>query len=81
MLNTWAPDPSLRPKAQTIMRDINQILYNGMQINSHLNYQVNDISPLVYNTRRSNVYEAINPHRRSLNGSMASGLTEATSMF
>lgn len=33
----------------------------------------------VYNSRRSNVYEAVNPHHRSLNGSMASGLTEATS--
>jgi len=43
MLNTWAPDPSLRPKAQTIMRDINQILYNGLLIYSHLNYKVNII--------------------------------------
>ena len=38
--------------------------------------------PLVYNSRRSNVYEQVsNHHHRSLNGSMASGLTEATSTF
>ena len=29
MLDAWIPDASVRPKAQTIMRDINQILYNG----------------------------------------------------
>ena len=34
----------------------------------------------VYNTRRSNAYEVVNSsHRRSLNGSLASGITEATS--
>ena len=29
MIGTWYPDVSLRPKAQSVMRDINQILYEG----------------------------------------------------
>lgn len=61
MIGTWNPDVSLRPKAQSVMRDVNQILYE------------------VYNSRRSNVYEMVND-QRSLNGSMASGLTEATTL-
>ena len=34
---------------------------------------------LVYNSRRTNVYEQVSDLHRSLNGSLASGLTEATS--
>ena len=30
MIGTWNPDISLRPKAQSVMRDINQILYEGI---------------------------------------------------
>nr|CAH0112132.1 unnamed protein product [Daphnia galeata] len=62
MIGTWYPDVSLRPKAQSVMRDINQILYE------------------VYNSRRSNVYEQVNDHQLSLSGSLASGLTEATTL-
>lgn len=83
MIGTWYPDVSLRPKAQSVMRDINQILYEGTQclINSlclDTNFFVTSCSCLVYNSRRSNVYELVND-QRSLNGSLASGLTEATS--
>lgn len=83
MIGTWYPDVSLRPKAQSVMRDINQILYEGTDnwVVFFLNIGIHVLFfSLVYNSRRSNVYEQVNDHHRSLNGSLASGLTEATSI-
>lgn len=81
MIGTWNPDVSLRPKAQSVMRDVNQILYEGAKnLKNNLYVVLTYLHCLVYNSRRSNVYEMVND-QRSLNGSMASGLTEATSTY
>lgn len=82
MLNTWSPDVHQRPKAQSIMRDINQILYEG-SFGTSFPYPTHMIrfgfSFAVYNSQRSHSYEVVKQHDTS-SGSFFSSITDTTSM-
>jgi hypothetical protein len=61
LLETWDADVHSRKRPQAIMRDINQILYQGISCIYSANFQHLQFNFIVFNSRRKHSYATVFP--------------------